>query len=56
MSEDELYEEAIATINETVEDVLDTLDDVARSHDYQLEWVIEEFRNRFNNNVRKVLR
>ena len=55
MNEDELYEEAITVIDETVSDVIDTLQSVANSHNYQFEWVIEEFRNRFNNNVRKVL-
>ena len=55
MSEDELYEEAITLIDETVGDVVDTLKDVSDSHNYQFEWVIEKFRDRFNSKVRKVL-
>lgn len=55
MNEDELYEEAITVIDETVSDVINTLKDVANSHNYQVEWVIEKFRDRFNNKVRKVL-
>ena len=55
MSEDELYEEAVTVIDETVSDVVDTLKGIADSHNYQFEWVIEKFRDRFNNKVRKVL-
>ena len=55
MSEDELYAEAVTVIDETVSDVIDTLQSIADSHNYQFEWVIEKFRDRFNNKVRKVL-
>lgn len=34
-SDDELYEEAMTTVDETVSDVIDTLTCVAESNDYE---------------------
>lgn len=54
-SHDELYEKAITTVDETVSDVIDTLRYVAASNDYEFSWVVEKFRDRFNNKVRRML-
>lgn len=55
LSDDELYEEAMTTVDETVSDVIDTLRYVAESNDYEFGWVVERFRERFNNKVRRQL-
>lgn len=54
-SHDDIYEEACTRIDEVVADVLEQLDEVADDADYQREWVIERFRDRFNSKVRKIL-
>lgn len=54
-SRDEIYEEAVTVVDEAANDVIDTLRDVAESNDYQFEWVVEKFRDKFNTKVRRLL-
>jgi Leu/Phe-tRNA-protein transferase len=46
--EDKLYKEAMDRINELVEDVMQTCEEVADENDYERTWVLERFREQFN--------
>ncbi|WP_179123884.1 hypothetical protein [Paraliobacillus ryukyuensis] len=46
--ESNLYDEAIERIDELVQDVIQTCDEVADKNHYEKEWVLDRFRDRFN--------
>jgi hypothetical protein len=51
--EDKLYKEAMDRINELVEDVMQTCEEVADENDYGRDWVLDRFREQFNKAKRK---
>ncbi|WP_170209293.1 MULTISPECIES: hypothetical protein [Bacillaceae] len=46
--ESTLYKQAIKRIDELVEEVIQTCDEVADENHYERDWVLERFRARFN--------
>jgi hypothetical protein len=48
MTEDALYKQAMKRIDELVEEVLQICDEVADENHYQREWVLDQFRDKFN--------
>lgn len=54
MSDDsKLYKEAMERIDELVEEVMQTCEEVADENHYERVWVLEKFRDRFNQAKRK---
>ncbi|WPQ60002.1 hypothetical protein [Paenibacillus polymyxa] len=47
-NESRLYEQAMERIDELVEEVFQICDDVADKNDYERDWVLDRFRERFN--------
>lgn len=47
-NEDEIYEQAMNCINELVKEVIQKCADVADRNDYEKEWVLEMFKEKFN--------
>lgn len=54
MTEDEkLYAEAMSRIDKLVEEVFELCDEVAEENHFEREWVLECFRQKFNQAKRK---
>ncbi|MBU8773204.1 hypothetical protein [Cytobacillus oceanisediminis] len=51
--ESKLYKEAMERIDELVEEVMQTCEEVADENHYERVWVLEKFRDRFNQAKRK---
>lgn len=46
--DDDLYKEAMMRMDELVEEVLQFCDDVADNNNYERDWVLDRFREKFN--------
>lgn len=51
--ESKLYKEAMERIDELVEEVMQTCEELADENHYERVWVLEKFRDRFNQAKRK---
>lgn len=55
MDEDrKLYDEAMATVAESVDDVLEQLKDIADKNNYEFSWVVYKFRQQFNDKYNSI--
>jgi len=48
MDDEELLIDALRKMDELVDDVFEAINDVADQNDFEREWVIEKFREKFN--------
>ncbi|WP_179087293.1 hypothetical protein [Paenibacillus glucanolyticus] len=53
-NDDVLYNEAMDRIDELVQEVIEICDKVAEDNDYEKDWVLERFREKFNKAKRKL--